>query len=387
MCYSYTCCKATRNFLIWILFFAFFFIFPSILNSRKLRKENINLIEKYSQAIEDELNIYIENLRKEKIRLQKIKRNNSFSLSNQGKGFTHSIKKGDTMWSLGKKYNLSVGMLLQHNPQLKHRHPHIGEKILISSSKSNKRVLKHIPQKKLSSYHLVSKGETFYSIAKKYHLSVPKLRSINSINHSDILQIGQRLKTSFVPSPSPTHTPPAKRDSLSSSALRISLQKRFPYRKNSSSPFIWPLVGGKITSIFGPRRNPFQRKKRSFHRGIDIATKQGTKFRATRSGIVVRSSRMGGYGNCIFIQHAQGYISIYAHNRRNLVRKGQLVKTGQIIGTVGKTGLVTGSHLHFEIRKSSQAINPLTVLKKKSLSLNEKNIFSFHSDQDKINLP
>ena len=125
--------------------------------------------------------------------------------------------------------------------------------------------------------------------------------------------------------------------------------------------FQWPLQG-KITSGFGFRSNPFSRTRRSFHKGVDIAAKAGTPIKAIETGVVMRSKRVRGYGNCVFLLHPQNYISVYAHNNRNFVRKGQLVSKGKIIASVGRSGSATGPHLHFEIRKLKRPINPLKAM-------------------------
>jgi lipoprotein NlpD len=118
--------------------------------------------------------------------------------------------------------------------------------------------------------------------------------------------------------------------------------------------FIWP-VKGKITSKFGPRRE-------TFHDGIDISARVGTRIRAIQAGQVMYSDRLRGYGNIIIIRHGQRLASVYAHNRKNLVRKGKKIRRGEVIGEVGTTGRVTGPHLHFEIRKNNTARDPLYYL-------------------------
>ena len=125
--------------------------------------------------------------------------------------------------------------------------------------------------------------------------------------------------------------------------------------------FQWPLQG-RITSGFGFRSNPFSRRRRSFHKGVDIAAKAGTPIQAIEAGVVMRSRHVRGYGNCVFLLHPQNYISVYAHNNRNFVKKGQLIPKGKVIASVGRSGSATGPHLHFEIRKLRKALNPLKAM-------------------------
>lgn len=96
--------------------------------------------------------------------------------------------------------------------------------------------------------------------------------------------------------------------------------------------------------------SPFGSRKRSFHEGIDIRAPEGALIRVAHDGTVVYAgSGLNGYGNMIVVQ-GDDLLTVYAHNRRNLVRRGDRVAAGSVIGTVGKTGRASGTHLHFEIR-------------------------------------
>lgn len=99
------------------------------------------------------------------------------------------------------------------------------------------------------------------------------------------------------------------------------------------------------------------------HQGIDIAASSGTPIRAAEEGRVIFSDRApGGYGLMIILRHAKGFHTLYAHNRRNLVKVGQWVRQGEIIALVGDTGRSTGPHLHFEIRNWASPRDPLFFL-------------------------
>lgn len=124
----------------------------------------------------------------------------------------------------------------------------------------------------------------------------------------------------------------------------------------SDTGFAWPLNSGKVSSLFGTR-------KREFHEGIDIRANRGTPIFAARDGEVIYSARkIRGYGNMIVIKHDDDFATVYAHNRKNLVKRGERVTQGQLIGYVGATGKATGPHLHFEIRKREIAHDPLLYL-------------------------
>ncbi len=98
------------------------------------------------------------------------------------------------------------------------------------------------------------------------------------------------------------------------------------------------------------------------HEGIDIAAPVGTPVMAAASGRVIFAGRMRGYGKIVIIQHENHYVTVYAHDSTNLVREGQMVTCGQVIGRVGRTGHTTGPNLHFEVRHNNIASNPLLYL-------------------------
>jgi hypothetical protein len=120
-----------------------------------------------------------------------------------------------------------------------------------------------------------------------------------------------------------------------------------------SGEFQWPVPSSyRISSEFGSRWG-------KPHEGIDIPAREGTHFVAANDGLVVYSGDdLGGYGNITVIAHDNGYFTVYAHAYKNLTQKGQRVHRGQVIGKVGSTGRSTGSHLHFEVRYNSRAIDP-----------------------------
>lgn len=120
-------------------------------------------------------------------------------------------------------------------------------------------------------------------------------------------------------------------------------------------------VDGRISSDFGTRRHPIYGNMR-FHHGIDIAAPEGTDVYPLRPGKVIFSGEQGGYGNVVLIDHGDGYITRYAHNKLNLVRAGDYVDTDTVIAKVGNTGLSTGPHLHFEVRYNGESVNPVALL-------------------------
>jgi len=151
------------------------------------------------------------------------------------------------------------------------------------------------------------------------------------------------------------------------------INKRVAYivKKNikidSGRTFVRPVKKMRITSKFTYKRwHPILRRYRP-HLGVDIGAKRGTKIYATHSGKVIYAGWMGGYGKVVKISHVGGYVSLYAHQSRIGVKKGQYVKRNQVIGYIGNTGRSTGPHLHFGLYKHKKAVNPMNYIEKKSI--------------------
>ncbi|MDP6560786.1 MAG: LysM peptidoglycan-binding domain-containing M23 family metallopeptidase [Candidatus Binatia bacterium] len=191
--------------------------------------------------------------------------------------------------------------------------------------------------------------ENLFRIGKAYDIPYQRLARLNKITDPHQIEVGQRI---FIPG--------ARRQlrveiiTPARATLKRPTAPRPKGKGKGREGFLWP-IRGKITSKFGPR-------SQTFHDGIDIAAIEGTPIRAVQNGEVIYSDRLRGYGNLIIIRHPRRIVSVYAHNRKNLVREGQKIAQGKVIAKVGSTGRVTGPHLHFEVRKKNVAQNPLYYL-------------------------
>ena len=240
---------------------------------------------------------------------------------------TYRIKKNDSLWKIAAQNNLDIYTLLTFN-KLKNAN-------LIKSG----RIIR-IPSKK-GILHTVLKNETLEDIALRYQVDLSTIISANDIVDPDFIQANTDL---FLPE--------AK---LTNRQVREGLRRRLT-GKNINPRFILP-VRGRMSDGYGYRIHPVL-KRRRLHKGLDISAKSGTNVRASANGQVTFSDVMGGYGKLVIIQHVGGYETRYAHNSKLLVNKGDRVRQGQKIAQVGSTGLSTGPHLHFEIRKGQMVLNP-----------------------------
>lgn len=126
------------------------------------------------------------------------------------------------------------------------------------------------------------------------------------------------------------------------------------------TPALWP-ADGYVSSEYGARIHPITGNAQS-HNGIDIAAMTGTPVRAPAAGIVTFAGDRGGYGMTVIIDHGYGVQTLYAHNSKLHVRAGQTVKRGDLISSVGTTGVSTGPHLHYEVHVNGKPVNPRTYL-------------------------
>lgn len=228
----------------------------------------------------------------------------------------HTVKKNEDIKSIAKKYGTDVSTIRGIN--------HLESVILKPEQKIfviNKR----------GYIHTIKNGETNATIAKKYNITEETILLANGLEDFDEHEIGDKI---FIP------------------GVKIHF-----------ADFIWPVVNCRITSRFGLRRHPIFRERR-FHEGLDLARWYGTPIRASCDGKVIFAGRQAGYGKLIILKHKNGFLTRYGHLSSCLIKKGQFVKAGQVIGKMGSTGYSTGPHLHFEVRKYGRAVNPLKYLGK-----------------------
>jgi len=128
------------------------------------------------------------------------------------------------------------------------------------------------------------------------------------------------------------------------------------------TPNIWP-VKGSITSHYGSRSDPFNGEA-EMHMGLDISALYNTQIHSPADGVVIYTERKAAYGNLLIIDHGNGLTTRYGHLSRALLKVGQKVKRGDVVGLVGTTGRTTAPHLHYEVRLNDRPVNPRSYLPK-----------------------
>ena len=292
------------------------------------------------------------------------------------------VRKGDTVYAIGRRYRVDPKAIIAENNL---RAPYtlaIGQKLRLpaASTPTPMQTVKRDMQ------YRVEPGDTLYAISRKTGVSVPLLAQANNLRPPYTLSPGQIVRApganagaatprlAEIPSqPRPTQsaprrsaqaeqprvaaatpTPPPADDTKN--VADIAKQVSFAQPSNPNAMFDWP-VRGAIVSEFGGgelgKRND----------GINIAAPVGTPVRAAADGeVVYRGSELEGFGNLLLVKHADGFVTAYAHNSSMVVKKGDVVRRGQVIAKVGQTGAVTTPQLHFEIRQKLKSVDPVTLL-------------------------
>jgi len=208
------------------------------------------------------------------------------------------------------------------------------------------------PKAQQDKTHVVAAGENLYRISLRYGVDVDELASLNEIRDPGSLAVGTELRL-----PAARRAPRAGgSDGRAGSGAVASAGTTLGARPPSDRlPVLqWP-VKGVLYSRYGQRGA-------TRHDGIDIAAPEGSPIVAAADGEAIFVGTQRGYGNLVILRHDDGLVTIYAHNRENLIKEGTKVRQGDLIARVGRTGRATGPHCHFEVRRGTTPMEPLDFL-------------------------
>ena len=267
------------------------------------------------------------------------------------------VGPGDTVYALSRRHQVSQRDIIIANNLKAPYLLIVGQRIILPRGQE----------------HTVAKGDTLSALSRTYTINMYDLARANDIKSPYTIYVGQKLR---IPGTGGSGTMVATAKPTQSGATDTGTTGAVPTMQASSSTatksvvntavpsppaatgkgFIWP-VRGRVLSNFGA-------KDQGLHNdGINIAAAEGSPVHAAENGVVAYAgNELRGFGNLLLIKHANGYVSAYAHNAKLLVNRGDKVKKGQPIATVGSTGNVTRPQLHFELRKGKKALDPRTVM-------------------------
>ena len=287
------------------------------------------------------------------------------------------ITKGDTLYGIATKNKVSIAELITLNSIKSPFNLVVGKKVYLPKTKR----------------HKVRRGETLYSLARKYDVNVSEIAQINNfskrtkLNLDSVINIpkttkeiknivpldNQKKRNSVVAVNTKANNTTKSITSNTKNSVKIrkitklsnikAKQKaRMKRTVSSKTPkrtgkFIYP-VRGKVISGFGRKTEGISND------GINISAKKGTTVKASENGVIVYAGNgLKNFGNVILIKHEKSYVTVYAHLNDIKVSLGDVVKQGASIGSVGNTGNIKNSQLHFQIRKRRQILNPKKYLR------------------------
>jgi len=320
-------------------------------------------------------------------------RNPAAQTSGHG-GTTIIVGTSDTLEILAKRYNVSTAAILHANGYKGPRALSPGQQLIIPRQTAAATPAPAVaapaskPVAAASSIHVVNRGDTLHSIARRNNVPVGELAKANNLEQSARLSLGMKLtvpgakSAAAAPAAAPLTaapaqqvaalTPPASRSiapaappqaaRLASATTQVEEKPaaEAPIKSSEATgalpTFRWP-VRGKVITGYGAKTNG------KANDGINVAVPEGTPIKAAEDGVVAYSgNELKGYGNLVLVRHSNGYVTAYAHASELLVKRGDTIKRGQIIAKSGQSGEVGSPQLHFEIRKGSSPVDPLQFL-------------------------
>jgi murein DD-endopeptidase MepM/ murein hydrolase activator NlpD len=258
----------------------------------------------------------------------------------------YQVKEGDVLGNIASLYNLEMAQLLSLNEGLKE------DSTLKPGQELNVTVLKpfvevivdrqaYVKEEVSFQKEVVADSSMFKGDTKKKQEGK---NGVNGVIYVTSQQNGKVVKKEAI-----------KTEVLQESVKEIVIKGTKVVPSRGDGTFVWPTVGGYVSSQQGYRWN-------KMHKGIDIARPSDYTIKAADNGVIVSAGYDGGYGNKIVIDHQNGYRTVYAHLASMNVSKGQTVSRGSKIGVMGRTGNSTGVHLHFEVYLNGKLIDPMSKL-------------------------
>lgn len=261
----------------------------------------------------------------------------------------YTVQQGDCLWTIARKFDLSVEKLQEANPQIQGERLDIGQVINLSARKPLLNVVVVYRQEVTESIPYATEVKTTSELWRgQERVKQAGAEGEKKVTYRMVAENGRVVEKEVLEAK--VLKEPVTRIVERGTKVQVALAAR-----GGSGRLAWP-VSGPISSAYGYRGS-------EFHSGLDIAAPYGAAVGAAEAGVVTQVGYIGGYGRMITIDHGGGLVTRYAHLSGYNVQVGQKVSRGQTIGYVGTSGRTTGPHLHFEVLVDGQFRNPYQYLR------------------------
>lgn len=255
---------------------------------------------------------------------------------------SYTVRKGDTLYSISRKYQLTVGELRVANNFSDKDMLKAGQQIIIPSADiSNAAALASTPspeksdEKIKTETYTVKKGDTLYGIARKFGMNLAELLSLNNMGNDAVLKYGQKLAVKSAGTPS-----------SQSSADTAGISGSSPAGRKGDSSLVWPVEDPSVTYVTGKVS------------GVELSAKKNEDVKTVRSGTVMFIGDYRGYGKVVFVESKTGLVYAYSWLGSVNVKKGDYVVYGETVGTAGKNTETGKPHLMFMVFKNGMPMDP-----------------------------
>ncbi len=257
---------------------------------------------------------------------------------------THTVEKSETLYSLSRKYGVTVQEIQNANNMGSSNAISIGQRLVIPNQASNQSSSSASSTTSYNEYTVIA-GDTLYSISRKNNLSVDELRNINNLSATSVLKIGQVLKVPSSQSITTAPTTPAP----TVPSLPISAEDpREISNKRGDTSLVWPVKATEVNYVTGKIS------------GVALTGAEGEQVKAIRSGTVLFSGMYRGFGQVVFVQDTTGHIYVYTGLSTLSVDKGDHVAYGTVLGNIGHDALSGKDRMNFMVYKNNKPLDPAT---------------------------
>ncbi len=251
---------------------------------------------------------------------------------------THTVEKSETLYSLSRKYGVTVQEIQNANGMGSSNAISVGQKLIIPGKETAN--TNTSTSATYDEYKVIA-GDTLYSISRKNNISVDELRSINSLSPTSVLKIGQLLKV-------PSQTPVVATNPTVPTLPISTEDPREASSRQGDTSLVWPVKATEVSYVTGKIS------------GVALTGNKGEDVKAIRSGTVLFSGMYRGFGQVVFVQDTTGHIYVYTGLSTLSVSKGDYIAYGTVLGEIGHDSLSGKDRMNFMVYKNNKPLDPAT---------------------------